>query len=1032
MPMSMLPPARLLNVLGVVIFALMALAVPRPAAAQDRFPPGVQWGRLETTHFEVLFPSGYETTARYIAAEAESAYRLLTPLFGHAPERRTVIILNDANDAHNGYATVHPRLTIEIELVPPDTRDTIYGPDYLRQIVFHEFAHILQLDATDEFRAAMRTVFGDPLGSGDPLGLPPNSLAPTWFLEGGAQWAETEFGSWGRGRLALTSAMLRAMVRAGKLPQADEAVLAAPDWPFGTTAYLWGVAVCTELQRKYGHRGGSVPGALSNDAADGFPGLFEIETKRLGHGRGAGDMFVDAVKDITARQNEILATLRQRPITPMQRLTPEKLQAMGPAVSADGRHIFFVGRPEDDRAALYRIDADAVRRLGLRLDSHSRLWVDPRNPDRLYFTRLEPDGIGKITTRLGTCNLDGGGVEWIARGRFNESAPIADADGYGNEGGWLRAEHQTDRGPVIAGLRFLRKGPTGDTWAVGRPRHKAPMLMHSPISLGGNLKAHNAAVVEVTPGGSRVVAYDTEGQQHDLFATRAEILDMAVGRLGELWIVCGEGGVLNLWRLDPKQPGSAVCMTNCETGLLEVAPTEAGVVAVALDEWGPYLVFIDSRDMIAQGAPDGVRDAWPGDLEGVDDAETDDTRELDGHTAAHLSDGLLPLDEKLPPPTPDTLPDPLNRDPAARLADTGVTRLHKLDDGFEFHYWLPFVTSFAFDFNAAGATAAFDDPLGRMYLRMTGGWQFDINRPFGDVYFQFADFEPVLFISATFRAIIYPDRVVTFGGQEFDYTEEAAFVTLGVRETLPGLDDAWTFGLDVTGEWRDPLDAENDFPSGQKASPPPFQGFRTKAEISVRYDSRTLFTRSVGRESGVFLYAAFFGRPPLLDEEDLEFGLRGEAGFNLSLPAHHLILVRAAGGWGNAPASTQSLFSVGGTSGFFAVRGYKYNDTVGKRALVGSVAWRFPLFQIYRGLLTTPFYWRTVAIELFADAGTAFSDSSTLRLSDFRTSFGAELQFQFAANGALRFDARIGYAYASERKANDRHTLYIQLGVPLQ
>ncbi|MGE3854439.1 MAG: hypothetical protein AB7K09_22100 [Planctomycetota bacterium] len=1024
-------PARLLFVL-----AVLATLPAAGAHAQDRFDPDTTWFRLETKHFELLYPKGNEITARYVAAEAESAYRLLTPLFGHAPERRTVIIINTGSDVHNGYATVHPRLTIEIELAPPDTRDTIYSPDYLRQIIFHEFSHILQLDKDDDLRRGLRTIFGDPFPPTlDPLSLlvallalPPNTGAPTWFIEGGAQWSETEFSAWGRGRMALTQAMLRAKVRANRLPGPGEAVLAAPDWPFGTTAYLWGIAVCAEMQRAYGHRGGSVPGTISHDGGDGFPGLWELETQQLTQGRGGSDVFNDAVKAVAERQNAVLATLRQRPITPMQRLTPAQLQCYGPVVSADGRHIYFVGLPPDDRPALYRIDADGVRRLGLRLSRTSRLWFDPRTPERLLFTRDEPFGVGQFRTRLGSCNLDGGDVKWIVRGRFQESAPIVGDTPDDPERGWLRCEHLTDRGPIIGTLRFLRDGPTGDTWAVGRAPTESPMMMHSPVSLGGNMVAHHAAVVELDATGSRIARYDTNGGRRELFATRAEIMDLARGRQGELWFVCGEGGVLNLWSMNPDAPGSATCMTNVETGLLEVAPTEAGVVAVALDEYGPYLVFIDRADLVARDAPPDVRTPWPSD---------DDTAEkaLDGRAPndAHLADGLVPLGEpgEHAPVVTSPLPKHLRDDPAATLADLGVVRFHGLEEGFEFHYWVPFVTNGAFNFVAAGGSVAFSDPLDRLALGISAGWDFDLERPIGDIQFRVSALEPVFFLHANYHVNTFSGRVVTFGGQAFDYSEDIATVTLGVRETRPQLGEAWTFGLDLRGEWRDSFDARNSFPAGPYASPPPFEGFRTHAEISAQYDNRTSFPRSVGPESGIYLGAAFFCRPPILDETDVEFGLYGEFGFSLSLPGHQLILARAAGAWGNAPASLQSLFSVGGTSGFFAVRGYGFNAQVGKRAFAGSLAWRFPLLNIYDGPATIPFYWRGVALEFFGDAGVAIDDVSKLRFTDFLLSAGVELQFLFSVNGAFNFDARVGYAYASERPASDRHRIYISLGIPI-
>jgi hypothetical protein len=114
---------------------------------------------------------------------------------------------------------------------------------------------------------------------------------------------------------------------------------------------------------------------------------------------------------------------------------------------------------------------------------------------------------------------------------------------------------------------------------------------------------------------------------------------------------------------------------------------------------------------------------------------------------------------------------------------------------------------------------------------------------------------------------------------------------------------------------------------------------------------------------------------------------------SLNLPgfAHHVLALRAAGGWRDEQAT--DYFEVGGTSGSpvpiiagytvgegardFGVRGFEPGSLVGTRAFAASAEYRLPLVMPGRGLGTLPFFVQRSSISFFTDYGTAWCPAAT-------------------------------------------------------
>ena len=174
---------------------------------------------------------------------------------------------------------------------------------------------------------------------------------------------------------------------------------------------------------------------------------------------------------------------------------------------------------------------------------------------------------------------------------------------------------------------------------------------------------------------------------------------------------------------------------------------------------------------------------------------------------------------------------------------------------------------------------------------------------------------------------------------------------------------------------------------------------------------------------------------------------------SLGLPgyAHHVLALRAAGGWTNAVDGTE--LTIGGSTGDevaiattnvggrreFPIRGYQAGSLGGTRVLAGSAEYRAPAFRPSRGIRFLPLFIDRTAVTLFSDVATAWCSASLVaarrcgsasRPGSPLVSAGAEL----LAETAFPYDAplllRLGYAAPVGRvppDASDRG-VYLSFG----
>ncbi len=171
-----------------IIALVLGLGLP----ANARRDPGLDWRALTTEHFDIIFPAVAGQAAARMEEISEKVYPEIKHLLGYAPPGRTPLVLNPMRDTANGYAQAIFR-KMEFYLTVPTGK--WYGPNdpaWLETLMLHEYTHICHGLRNEGLTGWATTIFGEVNGV--------NLIAPRWWVEGLAIYAETELSEGGRGR----------------------------------------------------------------------------------------------------------------------------------------------------------------------------------------------------------------------------------------------------------------------------------------------------------------------------------------------------------------------------------------------------------------------------------------------------------------------------------------------------------------------------------------------------------------------------------------------------------------------------------------------------------------------------------------------------------------------------------------------------------------------------------------------------------------------------------------------------------------
>ena len=158
------------------------------------------WYTIESNHFEIHYQQGSERSGQVVSRIAEEIYDPITSLYEYEPDGKVSIVLRDREDYSNGAAFFFDD---KIEIWLPALNTPLRGThNWLRNVITHEFTHIVQIQASMTRSRSIPAIYLQWLSYegvrrpdvlyGFPNGivtLPFASVAiPAWFAEGTAQY----------------------------------------------------------------------------------------------------------------------------------------------------------------------------------------------------------------------------------------------------------------------------------------------------------------------------------------------------------------------------------------------------------------------------------------------------------------------------------------------------------------------------------------------------------------------------------------------------------------------------------------------------------------------------------------------------------------------------------------------------------------------------------------------------------------------------------------------------------------------------
>lgn len=185
-------------------YLLLILLIGWGSAAFAQFDtpnhPELDWRTLETEHFLIHYYDATERTARVGAVIAEEIYTPVTSLYEMEFDSKIHLIFKDTDDFSNGAAYYYDN-KIVIWALPLDF-ELRGSHNWLRDVITHEFTHIVQLNAAMKFTRKVPALYfqwinPEQESREDVIYGYPNTIVsypfagtviPPWFAEGTAQY----------------------------------------------------------------------------------------------------------------------------------------------------------------------------------------------------------------------------------------------------------------------------------------------------------------------------------------------------------------------------------------------------------------------------------------------------------------------------------------------------------------------------------------------------------------------------------------------------------------------------------------------------------------------------------------------------------------------------------------------------------------------------------------------------------------------------------------------------------------------------
>lgn len=333
--------------------AIVALFVGAAASAAAYNNTSLKWETLTTPHFEIHYHQGAEWTAQQVAQIAEEVNGPLTSLYHYEPSYPVHFIIRDTDDYANGAAYFYDN---KVEIWATNLEFGFRGTsDWLRNVVTHEYTHIISIQASTRLPQRIPAVYFQAIGfeeekRSDVLqGYPKNLVSfpfsgvmiPPWFAEGVAQFQspDAQYDCWDTHR----DMILRCAVLEDKMLTYDEMGFFGKNGLQGEQVYDHGYGLVSHIASQYG------PEALAATAKS-LKTLYRLNMDgalKGSTGKSGGELYTDWKSQLKTRYDQQVAPIRETE-RDGKVIASGGYMTIAPTLSPDGKRVVYLSNAGSD------------------------------------------------------------------------------------------------------------------------------------------------------------------------------------------------------------------------------------------------------------------------------------------------------------------------------------------------------------------------------------------------------------------------------------------------------------------------------------------------------------------------------------------------------------------------------------------------------------------------------------------------------------------------------------------------------------
>lgn len=367
----------------------------------------LDWRTITTEHFEVHYHQGEEWTAREVARVAEEVHPYLTAVYNYEPKDKVHFIIKDTDDYANG-ATYY--FDNKIEIWATNLEFGFRGTTkWIQNVVIHEYAHMISLHVGFKFGGHVPALYFQMIDfekekRPDVLTGYPNrilsypfagSITPNWFAEGVAQYQSPQkhYDCWDTHR----DMILRCAVLEDKMLTYDEMGFFGHTSMGNEQVYDHGFGLVSYIVERYGPE---TLQEIMRNMSSVYRLSFDSAIKKA-VGIDGRQLYGDWTNWMRQRYSKQAAEIEAH-LCAGRELSRAGYMTIEPAWNSDGETVVFLSNKKSDFSgtSLYRIARDGTEMKRLKGGVDSRAVFSPDGTRLVYARKRKMDRFGSVQNDL--------------------------------------------------------------------------------------------------------------------------------------------------------------------------------------------------------------------------------------------------------------------------------------------------------------------------------------------------------------------------------------------------------------------------------------------------------------------------------------------------------------------------------------------------------------------------------------------------------------------------------------------------------